>query len=1334
LARAGYEPLDSGEAVFRLVDRITALLISGSISTQSIAVADMDGDGDLDVLLGNSGSPSLVLLNAGDGTFPISVELSGSSAPTSSIVAADVDGDGDLDVLLGNSGSPSLVLLNAGDSTFPISVELPGGSAPTSSIAAADVDGDGDLDVLLGNHNTPSRVLLNAGDGSFPTSIELPGGSAPTSSIAAADVDGDGVLDVLLGNQGSPSRVLLNAGDGTFPISVELPGGSAPTSSIAAADVDGDGDLDVLLGNHNTPSRVLLNAGDGSFPTSIELPGGSVPTRSIAAADVDGDGDLDVLLGNHNTPSRVLLNAGIGSFSTSIELPGDSVQTKSIAAADVDGDGDLDVLLGNYNSPSRVLLTAGGGTFPMSIELPGDNAYTYSIAAADVDGDGDLDVLLGNLGSPSRVLLNAGDGTFPAFIELPVFVSDFGGIASTYSIAAADVDGDGDLDVLLGNWDSPSYVLLNAGDGSFPTSTELPGGSAQTKSIAAADVDGDGDLDVLLGIGNYGSPSRVLLNAGDGTFPMSIELPGDNAYTYSIAAADVDGDGDLDVLLGNSGSPSRVLLNAGNGSFPTIIELPVDQVFTTSIAAADVDGDGDLDVLLGNHNTPSLVLLNTGNGSFPTSIELPSGNVPTRSIAAADVDGDGDLDVLLGNHNTPSRVLLNTGNGSFPTSIELPSGSVPSRSIAAADVDGDGDLDVLLGNDYDRASHLLPYIRCSQPGTARSRFGYGCVRCPAPTSRRDDSFDVCYECDEHMELDVRGECSPCKPGYDRSLGAAECTACPRGKRQGEVGTFCVDCSPGTYVTSEGLFGPTCAEDAAASLDAAAPTIIMGQIVSALLSSVALLVMLWLAVACRRRQLRYKRTCAQLMNDEGVSLKVLRLRDRLSSSGGSSVAAVPSVRSDESTHLEVLDFSTLTIGRQIGQGGFATVWTARWQGNNLAVKVLNMETIDESAAHQEVAMLQEVAILRRLRHPCICTLFGHMRVEQRPALVLEYMAGGSLASYLFDPRPASCNVDPFSETVQSTVSSLNAAWRRFTRASKSPFALDAASALVAPQASLGRQLMETPTRPHLDDKKIRFGVQLASGLCFLHSHGILHSDVKTDNALLDATHTVCKLADFGLASLSLPNHARRHRGDADRASVGGTLRYLAPERIDALLSVAGGNGRGSSSGSLSLGRTLVNFEDRVDVYAFAFLLWELTHERRAYEGMTGVDAAFGASHGLRPNFSEPSHRHGILYRALTAECWARRPEDRPSMSTVLERLETCMQALSATQRSASTEPSLSGRTSSSNFDAAPMANTTTTKLACDDFVPYGPAERENTAKVVGHDFLHYVPADGEHADI
>jgi serine/threonine protein kinase len=201
------------------------------------------------------------------------------------------------------------------------------------------------------------------------------------------------------------------------------------------------------------------------------------------------------------------------------------------------------------------------------------------------------------------------------------------------------------------------------------------------------------------------------------------------------------------------------------------------------------------------------------------------------------------------------------------------------------------------------------------------------------------------------------------------------------------------------------------------------------------------------------------------------------------------------------------------------------------------------------------------------------------------------------------------------------------------------------------------------RPPLDEKKMCFALQLASGLCFLHSHGILHHDIKTDNALLDAHYTVCKLADFGLASLSL-NYARH----TSTNTVAGTLRYLAPEKVEesprhALVSGDRSDGRGGSSVSLSLGRALVRLEDRADVYAFGLLLWELMHERRAFEGMPSPAAFLGACNGLRPQFSEAFHRD-LMIPALTVECWAQRPEDRPSMSTVLERLEACMQAFFA----------------------------------------------------------------------
>ena len=260
----------------------------------------------------------------------------------------------------------------------------------------------------------------------------------------------------------------------------------------------------------------------------------------------------------------------------------------------------------------------------------------------------------------------------------------------------------------------------------------------------------------------------------------------------------------------------------------------------------------------------------------------------------------------------------------------------------------------------------------------------------------------------------------------------------------------------------------------------------------------------------------------------------------------------------------------------------------------------------------------------------------------------------------------------------------------------------------------------------------FALQLASGLCFLHSHGILHHDIKTDNALLDAHYTVCKLADFGLASLSL-NFL--HRTSTNSVTAGGTLRYLAPERLKASLegqareSRDRGDGRGGSSGgssSSSLGRTLVSFDDRADVYAFALLLWELTHERRAFEGMTGEAAAFSARQGFRPQFLEPN-RDGTI-PAITAECWAQRPEDRPSMSTVLERLEACMQALSATpsvgasllRTSPPTRPSCFSSSDSSLIAAEESAH-------CSSKVG-GTAEKPSFSSKVGGSSNLFIPAE------
>jgi len=169
-----------------------------------------------------------------------------------------VDGDGRLDVLVGNDGEANELLLQQGDGSFVALAGFPGGSADTASVALGDVDGDGRLDVLVGNFEA-NELLLQQGDGSFVALAGFPGGSAFTYSVALGDVDGDGRLDVLVGNDGREvSELLLQQGDGNFVASAGFAGRSTFTTSVALGDVDGDGRLDVLVGNDQGANELLV--------------------------------------------------------------------------------------------------------------------------------------------------------------------------------------------------------------------------------------------------------------------------------------------------------------------------------------------------------------------------------------------------------------------------------------------------------------------------------------------------------------------------------------------------------------------------------------------------------------------------------------------------------------------------------------------------------------------------------------------------------------------------------------------------------------------------------------------------------------------------------------------------------------------------------------------------------------------------------------------------------------------------------------------------------------------------------------------------------------------
>jgi len=345
----------------------------------------------------------------------------------------------------------------------------------------------------------------------------------------------------------------------------------------------------------------------------------------------------------------------------------------------------------------RAAVGGGSGRFPSGNDVGAGGDFTQALVAGDVDGDGYLDLIVGNWGQMNVVYLNDGDGAFDTTAY------DFGtGSDATTALALGDVDGDGDLDLVVGNLNEQSMVYLNDGDGTFDTTSHNLGpGADSTFALALGDVDGDGDLDVV--VGNWGQ-SMVYLNDGDGAFDtLSHTVGGGGDNTRALALGDVDGDGDLDLVLGRDGQQNTVYLNDGDGAFDTTsYSLSPSSDATYALAAGDVDGDGDLDLAVGNWSQQGVVYLNDGDGAFDTiSHTIGAASDNTRSLALADVDGDGDLDLAAANNGTQNVVYLNDGDGAFDTTSRAfgAGGDTTARTLAAGDVDGDGDLDLAVGND-----------------------------------------------------------------------------------------------------------------------------------------------------------------------------------------------------------------------------------------------------------------------------------------------------------------------------------------------------------------------------------------------------------------------------------------------------------------------------------------------------------------------------------------------------------------------------------------------------------------------------------------------------------
>jgi hypothetical protein len=647
-----------------------------------IAPYDLDGGvltknsstGNLDLVAIDSQTPANLwtLTGSGTGSFSPATSVALTGGQLNNIVFDDFNSDGIMDFAATDSASnnQTVVYLAHANGTYVAGTPLTASPASygTCNNSSGDLNGDGVSEIVSTNCGFDDLIIyVNNGNGTFQPGVTYAfGTNSPYllgEAVTIGDVNGDKKNDIISSNfDGGDVTVMLGNGDGTVQLpAVGYSTGGSPHTSALVADFNGDGFMDIVVPDDNFSFAYLEGYGDGTFRAAMDF-FSPVPASGRAFSEV-------------------------------------------IASADLNGDGYPDLVVGNCcDGGITVFLSQPDGSLALGV-IYGANESLTSVAIADFNGDGIPDIAALDLGSSSsngngvQIFLGSSKipGTFSAGASYSTGGSGAGGIknGAFNQIVTGDFNKDGHIDIAVANYASNTVsVLLNDGKGAgtfLPAVTYAVGGSGNAQTIATADVNNDGFLDLV--VTNYAFPGAVYVLLGQAKFPGTFAAAAPTTFPFNypgnIALGDLNGDGNVDlvVTIDDAAIGTGLAVAQGNGDgtfqtpvlFPTTLQDPkLNQAYPGDVKIFDLNGDGKNDLVYSNASFGTKpdygtvgVLYNTGTkpfaaGMFYDPVEYAAGSV-VYSLALADVNNDGAMDVVMADDFYAGVTVMLNGSGSGST-------------------------------------------------------------------------------------------------------------------------------------------------------------------------------------------------------------------------------------------------------------------------------------------------------------------------------------------------------------------------------------------------------------------------------------------------------------------------------------------------------------------------------------------------------------------------------------------------------------------------------------------------------------------------------------------